>query len=97
MAANYNKKQSTIIALWVLAIKNTGHPEKPIKNGTAPNVIRELVNSLGEKHSSDSILSHTHGYDQLLLNRQIEKTITSLQREVSNDLLQADIVNQIFG
>ncbi len=58
----------------MLAIKNRGHPEQPMKDGTAPNIITELVNSLGEKHSSDSILLHTHGYDRLLLNRQIEKS-----------------------
>jgi hypothetical protein len=95
--AMYNKRQSTVIALWVLAIKNVGHPEKPIKDGTAPEVITDLVNTLGDRHSSDSILLHTHGYDRLLLNRDIDKTITGLQHEIAEELLSTGIVKEIFA
>lgn len=94
--AKYNKKQSTIVALWVLAIAKRGHPEQTIKNGIAPEVITNLVNSLGEKHSSSSILLHTHGYDRLLLGRKIDKTITKLQEEVAQELLESDVIKKIF-
>ncbi len=95
--AEYSEDQSRIIALWVLAIKNRGHPNgQSVKGGVAPEVIVNLVNQLGEYHSPQSILLHTHGYDRLLLNRDIDKTITKLQRRVAKELKEQGVVNQIY-
>ena len=91
--SEYNKAQSTVIALWVLALQNkrTG-VDFESKGPTAPEAIAGIVNQLGDTHTSDSVLLHTHGYDRLLLGRPIERAITKLQREVARDLLDQGIV-----
>ncbi len=93
----YTKEQSTIVALWVLAKrqKNNLWPAPPTP--TAPELITHLVNNAGPSHSSDSILLHTHGYDRLLLGRDISKSVTSLQKEVAQELLLSGIINKTYN
>ncbi len=96
--AKYNEEQSTVIALWVLAIINRGHPDKQsIKGGMAPRSIVHLVNALGEDHSPSSILLHTHGYDRLLLGRSIDRSVTELQKKVARKLKEEDIIKKVFS
>jgi hypothetical protein len=92
----YNKEQSTVVALWVLALQCRSDPKAAIQDATAPPVIVEILNRLGESHSSDSILLHTHGYDRLLLGRDIDKTISKLQREVASALKDAGVVSKVY-
>jgi hypothetical protein len=94
--AKYSKEQSTIIALWVLAMQQRANPTRPIQGHTAPSSITEIVNKLGEHHSSDSILLHTHGYDRLLLGRDIEKTVTALQQEIANELKLCGVISRVY-
>lgn len=93
--AEYSKAQSTVIALWVLSRSMSGS-KRPVPKGTAPAIITDVVNQLGDSHTSDSILLHTHGYERLLLDRRIEKTITCLQREIANELFAAGIVSKVY-
>jgi hypothetical protein len=95
--AKYSKEQSTVIALWVLAMQHRPNPKLPIQGHTAPTNITEIVNKLGELHSSDSILLHTHGYDRLLLGRDIDKTVTALQQEIAKELKDFDIISSVFS
>jgi hypothetical protein len=92
----FTKDQSTVIALWVLALQQRDDPKAAIQNHTAPQIISDIVNKLGEPHSSDSILLHTHGYDRLLLNRPIEKTVTELQRQVADELVEQGVISKRF-
>lgn len=95
--SEYSKSQSTVIALWVLALQNKrSGVDFESKGSTAPRSITDLVNSLGEIHTSDSILLHTHGYDRLLLGRPIDRAITKLQREIAQDLLEQGVISQIY-
>ena len=94
--ATYNREQSTVIALWVLARQTNNDPYPPIRDNTAPQNIVDIVNTLGEHHSSDSILLHTHGYDRLLLGRDIDKTVTGVQREVAQELREVGIISRIY-
>lgn len=93
--SKYTKDQSTLVALWVLAKRRENNPWPAPPSPTAPNLIFEMVNKLGPEHSSDSILLHTHGYDRLLLGRNISKSITSTQREVAKELKEAGVVDFI--
>lgn len=93
--ASYSKEQSTIVALWVLAMQQRLDPNKAIQNNTAPDIIAKTVNMLGEHHSPDSILLHTHGYDRLLFGRNINKSVTRLQQEVANELKSSDIISKV--
>jgi len=94
--AKYSREQSTVVALWVLAMQHRPNPKLPIQGHTAPAIITEAVNKLGEHHSSDSILLHTHGYDRLLLGRDIDKSVTALQQEIANELKDFDIISSVF-
>lgn len=90
--SRYNKEQSTVIAIWNLTRKNV---VDPIPGNTAPESITNIVNMLGETHSSDSILLHTHGYDRLFHNRGIDKTITKLQIEIALELQKQGLVDKV--
>lgn len=92
--ATYNREQSTVIALWVLARQTDNDPHPLIP--TAPQNIVDIVNALGEHHSSGSILLHTHGYDRLLLGRDIDRTVTRIQREVAQELREVGIISRIY-
>jgi hypothetical protein len=94
--ATYSRDQSTVIALWVLALQYRDDPKLAIQGGTAPRVITDVVNRLGEQHSSDSILLQKHGFDRLLLGRQIDKSVSLLQRSVANELLEAGVVSRVY-
>jgi hypothetical protein len=95
--SEYSKSQSTVIALWVLALQSRHNGDEFARKGpTAPPAITDLVNQHGEPHTSDSILLHTHGYDRLLLGRTIGKTITNLQREIASEFHSQGIVRQLF-
>ncbi|WP_076587992.1 hypothetical protein [Vibrio ostreicida] len=87
----YTKEQSTIVALWVLAKRRENDLWPAAPEGTAPELITHIVNQMGPYHSSDSILLHTHGYDRLLLGRDIDKSVTSLQKEVAEELKLAGV------
>jgi len=89
----YSKEQSTVVALWVLA-RSTNDPK--VRIHTAPTIITDLVNQLGDKHSSDSVLLHKHGYDRLFFERDIDKTITTLQRQIAKELYEAGVVSKVF-
>ena len=93
--AEYNKSQSMVIALWVLA-RSRNDPKIPIPGATAPAIITEVVNQLGDVHPSDSVLLHKHGYDRLLLDRKIDKTVTALQRQVAKELFEAGVVSKVY-
>lgn len=95
MAAAYSKKQSTVIALWVLSMQNRVDPKASIQGHTAPSIITDIVNALGESHTSGSILLHTHGYDRLLLGRKIGKSVTNLQKEVANELMVQGVISLV--
>ena len=92
--APYSKEQSIVVALWVLA-RSTNDPEVRIPGATAPAIITNLVNQLGEKHSSDSVLLHKHGYDRLFFGRDIDKTITTLQRQIAKELYETGVVSKV--
>jgi hypothetical protein len=92
MMAEYSKAQSTVVALWVLALSKF-----PIRRRTAPDIITEIVNQLGDVHSSESVLLHKHGYDRLLLGRRIDKKITALQRQIAQELHEAGIVSKVYN
>jgi hypothetical protein len=94
--ASYNKDQSSVVALWVLALQYRTNPKQAIKDATAPPLITSIINKLGEQHTSDSILLHKHGYDRLLTGRDIDKSITNLQREIAQELLETGIVSTIY-
>ena len=91
----YTKEQSTIVALWVLAKRREDDLWPAPPSATAPELITHMVNQVGPSHSSDSILLHTHGYDRLLLGRDITKSATSLQKEVAQELKLAGVINKI--
>jgi hypothetical protein len=88
--ATYSKEQSTVVALWVLAMnkQRTGLQ-------SAPEPIAAIVNKRGDTHTAESILLHKHSYDRLLLGREINKTITSLQRRVAKELHEAGIAKTL--
>jgi hypothetical protein len=90
--SEYSKAQSTVVALWVLALSKFS-----IGRTTAPDIITEIVNQLGDAHSSDSVLLHKHGYDRLLLGRKIDKTMTALQRQVAQELREAGIMSEVYN
>lgn len=95
--ANYSKEQSTIVALWALALQQRDDPTAVIKEATAPPVIVDVVNKLGEEHTPGSILLHTHGYDRLLLNRQIDKTVTNLRRQIADELVEQGVISKRYN
>lgn len=94
--SEYNKEQSIVIALWVLALQNRHDPKAAVQGHTAPNSIYGIVNKLGEHHSSDSMLLHAHGYDRLLLDRKIDRSVTKLQKEVAAELKVQGIISTIY-
>jgi hypothetical protein len=89
--AMYNKEQSTVVALWVLAMSRY-----PTEFQTAPDAITAIVNKLGDSHTSDSVLLHKHGYDRLLLDRPINKNISALQRQVARELHDVGIAPALY-
>ncbi|HUE69348.1 MAG TPA: hypothetical protein VMP01_00555 [Pirellulaceae bacterium] len=90
----YTREQSLVVALWVLA--QTSDRVKA-KSGArqAPRPIVELVNAFGGKHSADSIFLHQHGYERLLLGRDIDKTVSETQRAVAQSLVEAGLIEKI--
>lgn len=94
--SNYTKDQSVVVALWVLAKRRENNPWPAPPSPTSPKLITDIVNKLGPNHSSDSILLHTHGYDRLLLGRDISKSITALQREIAKELKDAGVIDNIY-
>jgi hypothetical protein len=94
--AKYSREQSTVVALWVLALQQRDEPKAAIQGATAPRIIVDVVNKLGEEHTSDSILLHTHGYDRLLMNRQIDKTVTELQRQIADELVEQGVISKRY-
>jgi|GEM_PF-4188592 len=94
--SKYTKEQSTIVALWVLAKRRDTDLWPSPPTPTAPELITDLVNKVGLHHSSDSVLLHTHGYDRLLLGREIGKSVTTLQRQVASELEDAGVIDKVF-
>ncbi|EJL6325717.1 TPA: hypothetical protein ACMDNH_003559 [Vibrio cholerae] len=96
--AKYNKEQSAIIALWNLAL-NYGyqkHGYVPLKDSKAPSLIFDLVNKLGESHSAESIALHSHGYDQLFHDRDIDRGVTGLQNQIAKELSENGTVQKVY-
>lgn len=94
--AKYSKEQSTVVALWVLAMQFRDDPKAAIQGAIAPPVVVDAVNKLGEQHTSGSILLHTHGYNRLLHNRKIDKTITNLQRQIARELVEQGVISRCY-
>ena len=93
MAKNiYTKLQSTAIALWTISLQDKV-PRDVIagKEPEAPPLITELVNALGPQHSPGSILLHTHGYDILFFDREIDRRVTKLQAKIAQELIDQGI------
>ena len=93
MAKNiYTKLQSTAIALWTISLQDKV-PRDVIagKEPEAPPLITELVNALGPQHSPGSILLHTHGYDILFFDREIDRRVTKLQAKSAQELIDQGI------
>ena len=89
----YTKDQSTVIALWVLALQTRSNPLAPIQGATAPEIIARLGNNLGGEHTSDSMLLHTHGYNRLFQDRQIDREATNLQKEIAKELREQGVTS----
>ena len=61
-----------------------------------PDSIVSLVNEVGEPHSAESIFLYTHGFERLLLDRKISKSITSPHIEVAKRLLNEGTVTELY-
>jgi hypothetical protein len=90
----YNKAQSTVVALWVLA-QTKGDPAFRVEERTTPPVISDVVNRFGDRHPADSIFLHRHGYEKLFLGIQ-NRHVTELQRQVARELHEAAIVAKVY-
>lgn len=96
--APYNEEQLMVIALYVLAIDGTGQ-KHPKRNGSpgVPDSVVSLVNNLGKEHSPESIFLCTHGFERILLGRQIDRNVTQKHKNVAQRLKDEGTISELYS
>jgi len=94
----YNEDQLMIVALYVLSLDGTGN-KHPRRNGSpsVPDSVVSLVNKVGEAHSPESIFLCTHGFERILLGRQIKKDPSQRHKNVAQRLKDEGTVSELYA
>ena len=94
----YNEDQLMIVALYVLSLDKSGN-KHPKRNGSpgVPDSIVQLVNKVGGEHSPESIFLCTHGFERVLLGRQINKDLSQRHKNVAQRLKDEGTVTQLYA